>query len=379
MNPVSYYATPRQVQDLAIQKHRTYQTHITFPDGLAELLIHGKLSTEAPPMPAFRENMTADEFDRFLLDIPFNIENIIQHAGRFHSDPNIDEAEIFPPGMDIFCFKHLPYMHEVPHTHEYFELTLLYQGTYRLLFENESLIMSEGDLCIIPPLSPHNQPLDPSCLAIGVCVRKSTFDDIFGNLLTQKDLVSTFFRNSLYGSMKANYLRMKTQLTPKIQNLIQLLVYESNQKDAYANMCSISLLNLFLIQILRKYSDTITFYNFEAYAQEDFDFALILQYIQQNYKTVTLSSLAKTFHFSEAYMSKFIQKHVNQNFVSLLRDLKMNKAQHYLTKTSMKISEISEQLGYGSVDHFSRTFKKYYGLSPSDYRKNIESKTAPPF
>lgn len=369
MEHALYYATPRQVQELAIEKHENNETHITFPDGLEALLRAGKLFRECPPMPEFRENMSAEEFDDYLQDAPFNIERIIRHANRFHSDPNIREAEMFPWEKDIFCLKHLPYMHEVPHTHEYFEITLIYRGNYRLLFGNETLILSEGDLCIVPPMSPHNQPLDPSCLAVGICVRQSTFNAIFGNLLTQKDLVSTFFRNSLYGARQANYLRLKTELTPEITRTVQQLVHESFQDDAYTNACCVGLLNLFLAQVLRKYSDTITFYNFDVYTHKDFDPALILQFIQQNYSTVTLSSLAKTFHFSEAYMSKFIQKHLNQSFVSLLRDVRMNKAQQLVASTPMKMSAIAERLGYDSVDHFSRTFKKVHGLSPLDYRK----------
>ena len=166
---------------------------------------------------------------------------------------------------------------------------------------------------------------------------------------------------------------MKTELNQQAINLIQQLAFESNQQDAYANQCSVSLLNIFLIQMLRKYSDTITLYNVEGYLDKDFDFALVPQYIQQNYRTVTLSSLAQTFHFSEAYMSKLIQKHLNRNFVSLLRELKMNKAVEFLSNTRMKINEISEWLGYESVDHFSRTFKRTFGAPPTEYRKEQHS------
>jgi len=48
----------------------------------------------------------------------------------------------------------------------------------------------------------------------------------------------------------------------------------------------------------------------------------------------------------------------------------MNHAVEYLLNTPMKISEIADAVGYDSVDHFSRTFRKVYGTSPLDYRKH---------
>ena len=368
MKTVNHYATPRQVQEIAIKRHDSNQPNINFPEAIGELFKKGKLLEKPLPKPYFKNDMSIDEFDSYLLDQPFDATNILRHAYNFDIDPNIHETELFPTGKDVFCFKHLPYMDEVPHTHEYFELTLLCKGSYKLLFEDEAVTMNEGDLCIVPPMSPHNQPLDPSCTTVGICVRRSTFDAIFGNLLTQKDLVSSFFRNSLYGPKQNNYLKMKTELTPQIMDTVKKLAYESHNDDSYANSCCVSLINLFLVQLLRKYSDTITLYSFDKTSRKDFDFALVLRYIQQNYRTVTLSSLSKTFNFSEAYMSKFIKKHFNQSFVSLLRDLKMHKAQDYLLNTNMKISNVAELLGYISVDHFSRTFKKTYGISQSVFK-----------
>jgi len=373
MKNKNHYATPRQIQEIAIKRHNNNLPNISFPDAVAELFRKGSLSEKSIPMPYFKSDMSIDEFDNYLLDLPFEASNILSHAYNFDIDPNIHETELFPTGKDVFCFKHLPYMDEVRHTHEYFELTLLCKGTYKLLFEDEAVTMNVGDLCIVPPMSPHNQPLDPSCVTIGICVRESTFDAIFGNLLTQKDLVSSFFRNSLYGTRQNNYLKMKTELTPQILDTVKKLAFECYQNDPYANSCCISMLNLFLVQLLRKYSDTITLYSFDKTSHKDFDFALVLRYIQQNYRTVTLSGLSKTFNFSEAYMSKFIKKHFNQSFVSLVRDAKMHKAQDYLLNTNMKINKISELLGYISVDHFSRTFKKTYGVSPSIFKTNANS------
>jgi hypothetical protein len=58
MEKITYYATPRQIQELAIRKHLDNQPHISFPEGLLELELKGRLLIEKPPMPVFKENMT---------------------------------------------------------------------------------------------------------------------------------------------------------------------------------------------------------------------------------------------------------------------------------------------------------------------------------
>lgn len=101
------------------------------------------------------------------------------------------------------------------------------------------------------------------------------------------------------------------------------------------------------------------------------DFTSILQCIEQNYKNISLKSLANHFHYSEAYLSTLIKKNTGFNFIVLIKKLKMASAKNYLLNTNLTIVKISEYVGYNSADHFSRTFKKYYSISPQQYRDSI--------
>lgn len=184
-----------------------------------------------------------------------------------------------------------------------------------------------------------------------------------------------FFRNGLYGSRRANYILLKTGNDSLTFTTLQELTYETNLLSENSNTCAGCLLNLFLARVLRA-ATTVSLHHYEGYSEQDFDFTLILQYIQQNYRTVTLSSLADAFHFSQTYLSKLIRRQMNQTFTEVLCTLRMNHAVEYLINTSMKVSEIAQAVGYDSVDHFSRTFRKTYGLPPQEYKKqHIPSQT----
>lgn len=371
------YATIGMVYDFLVEKHAQTGRNYSFPEAVDGLRAAGKLLKTAPKSPPFHSNMSVDDFTAYLRGVCVYADAILPRTHTYRADPTIEEEELFPEGKDVFCLMNMPYMVESPHFHMFFEITHVLKGTCTFLFEGERVTFSEGELCIVSPMSGHSLPLEPGCLAVSVVVRRSTFDTVFGNLLTKKDLMSLFFRNSLYESRRANYIVLKTGNDAMTNEAMRQLIYECNATDQFSNDCAVSLLNLYLARALRAANAAVTLYHYEGYSERDFDFALVLHYIQQNYRTVTLSSLAKTFHFSETYLSKLIRRKLTQSFTEVLRTLKMNHAIDYLMNTSMKISEIAEAVGYDSVDHFSRTFRRVYGVSPQEYKKHHGPESIP--
>lgn len=368
MNSTILYATPGQVQDYIMEQQIKTRSITTFPEALIQLKQKNRLLTVKPEMPVFRDGMSTDEFNDLMRNCPFNASQIINGYLGHPGEELVEENEMIPLGKDVFCVKNLPQVDESAHFHDYFEIMYVYEGSFKLIFEHDALNLTEGDIVIIAPHSSHSMLNVPESLILTLVARKSTFDGIFGSLLNNKSLISLFFRNTLYNPRQANYLLLRTGPSATLRRTVQQLAYEGSREDPYANACSIGLLNLFLAQALREYSDTIRLYNLEGFSEKTFDFALILQHIQQNYRTISLASLARSFHFSEAYLSKMIHRNMGEGFATVIRSLKMSKAIEYLLNTSMKINEIAEQVGYDSVDHFSRTFKKLYKVSPHDYR-----------
>ncbi|MCR4856064.1 MAG: AraC family transcriptional regulator, partial [Erysipelotrichaceae bacterium] len=99
----------------------------------------------------------------------------------------------------------------------------------------------------------------------------------------------------------------------------------------------------------------------------------ILNYINNHYNSVTLEEVADHFHYSIPYCSKLIQSEAGINFVSFVRQVRMNHATAMLRNTEMPISEISYMIGYENTESFIRAFKKVFDQSPSAYRKENRS------
>ena len=85
---------------------------------------------------------------------------------------------------------------------------------------------------------------------------------------------------------------------------------------------------------------------------------------------ITLSSVANTLSVSPQYLSSVFKHNLGIGFSEYLTDIRLRHAAILLTSGQNNISQICEICGYKNMSHFIRSFKKKYGISPSQYTKN---------
>ena len=95
----------------------------------------------------------------------------------------------------------------------------------------------------------------------------------------------------------------------------------------------------------------------------------VLTYIQRNYLDVSLDSMAEEFHLSRPYLSKYIKDKTGETFQDVVRIERLKRAKTLLKDTAKSIENIALEVGYENVEHFNRMFKKTYGVTPIQYRK----------
>jgi two-component system response regulator YesN len=97
------------------------------------------------------------------------------------------------------------------------------------------------------------------------------------------------------------------------------------------------------------------------------DFAI--DYISQKYMTdISLESIAEELNISAGYFSRTFKREVGQGFVRYLTMYRIERAKELLTKTNMKIKDISNSVGIADISYFGYIFKKYTNLTPNEYR-----------
>lgn len=100
----------------------------------------------------------------------------------------------------------------------------------------------------------------------------------------------------------------------------------------------------------------------------------LLSYIKPHFnQKLQLNDLCEQFYISQSYCSELFRKELGKTFTEYLLSIRMEKAKTFLETTTLSIQEIGQQVGIHDYYHFIKTYKKYYDVTPSKYRKSLRS------
>lgn len=87
---------------------------------------------------------------------------------------------------------------------------------------------------------------------------------------------------------------------------------------------------------------------------------------------LTAGEIARKVNMSSSYFSQCFKDIIGQTYTDYLREIRIERAKEYLQNSSKTIQWISEKVGYNDEKYFSRLFRDYVGVLPSDYRKSFK-------
>ena len=97
-----------------------------------------------------------------------------------------------------------------------------------------------------------------------------------------------------------------------------------------------------------------------------------VDYINDNYKdSITLQDLAAETYVSTYYLSRMFTKELGKNFVDYLAEIRMEAAKELLKDLTLKTYEVSDMIGINDAHYFSKLFKKYVNMTPTEYRNSL--------
>ncbi|WP_139996578.1 response regulator transcription factor [Paenibacillus paridis] len=101
---------------------------------------------------------------------------------------------------------------------------------------------------------------------------------------------------------------------------------------------------------------------------------LVKQYIREHFtKDINLQELAEQVDMNKTYMCTLFKQETGITVWNYIVAERMQKARSLLLETSFKVYEIANEIGYEDVPYFSQNFKKYYGMTPLDYKRRMKS------
>src|ERR1035437_7058655 len=86
---------------------------------------------------------------------------------------------------------------------------------------------------------------------------------------------------------------------------------------------------------------------------------------------LSLGQVAKAVNMSSYYFCKMFKKVAGINFTDYVARIRIEKSKNLLLNPNLRVSEIAFEVGFQSLTHFNRVFKKILGLSPTEYRAQL--------
>lgn len=285
--------------------------------------------------------------------------------------PYMEEKDTFGDLTGNIMFsKHFRYTPLFEHEHEFFEILCIYDGTVHTNIQGISHVLHTGDICIIPPHTVHCVGIFDDSVAFNILVRGTTFQSTFFQSLTADSTLAQFFAHVLYRKTEGNYLIFHTGDDLRIREMLENLYIEYLGHEKYSYTFLNSMLIMFWAMLLRYHENHI-----ESILTRDAgntSMTEILNYLNHNYHTATLRSTAEHFGYSTSHFSTLIKEETGQTFLQIIREIKLKQACRALRETSLSNHAICELVGYDSPEHFMRTFKKAYGITPGEYRRKYK-------
>ncbi len=94
--------------------------------------------------------------------------------------------------------------------------------------------------------------------------------------------------------------------------------------------------------------------------------------VQERYRdNITIQTLAQEFFITPNYLSMLFKKETGEGFKEYLTRIRVEKAKKLMQNSSLKLYEIAEAVGYTDPDYFTKVFKKYTGVTPTEYKERL--------
>ncbi len=270
---------------------------------------------------------------------------------------------------DIEVRKYSRFMPQLLAAHDFFEIIYVIENKMCLEIEDKNMDLVVGDIVFIPPNTVHKPIIKENTIALQMMIRKSTFQKVFYKLLKGNNVVSEFFLNALYIRDSKSILMFHSNEDQDVLDCyLQLFLENYNQLSGNRIIVN-NLFEILLCLLLRFDSIHLKVNKLRQY--NDLRMIEILEYIQEYSERITMKEMAERFNYSESYLSKYIVRKTGKSFSDLRQEIRMEKACEMLSSSKLQVDDIATSVGYQSIEHFIRLFKKKYQLTPHQYRLNM--------
>jgi AraC-like DNA-binding protein len=250
---------------------------------------------------------------------------------------------------------------KIQHTHNLYEIHYVFSGERAFFINDRTIKLCAGDVILISPTTLHKAINTNSTGCDGILL---FFSETFlaATCPMKQFLAPLFDQEQLVINLPPNERNYFEQLFFKMLREVRL------QNDGFE--LAVQALLLQTLVYLCRHIGQNQIKPFDNPSPIHEKVTEIVRFINRHYsEALSLTFLADHFYISPSYLSKVFKDSTGFTFIEYLNNVRIKEAKKLLIKSELKVIEIAEEVGFGSITHFGRVFKEITGCQPLAYRK----------
>lgn len=279
------------------------------------------------------------------------------------------------PGSPFFCFvdydkRHYDINMNFQHFHTFYEIYVLISDNAVHVIEGKYYDLQQYDIVCLQPGLLHKTFYKEGDYGTRLVLQ-------FQPNLAAESLREDFNRiTSVFDDIQPVY-RFDEKNQEHLMYILRDMLKENKQQNNNCPLVTNSMLMEFLSQ-LNSSRDGNQYKSMVKINETDKRIYEISSFIHSNYAdNISLEMLAEKFFISPSHLSRRFHKITGFKLIEYIQRTRLRNAQEKLVFTDEKISDIAEDCGFSSFSQFSRVFRHFHEISPTDYRKNYRYNDAP--
>ncbi|MBQ7333597.1 MAG: AraC family transcriptional regulator [Clostridia bacterium] len=257
-------------------------------------------------------------------------------------------------------------------SHDFWEMVYIDKGEMICTADKNRFVLKSGELTFHKPNEFHNlsgnKSIAPNVSIITFETKSREMKYFEGKIFKlnseEKALLSMLFSEGL------SAFRLVDEKNPLLQNIEKI-------EDAPIGSSQITknLLEIFLIK-LRRNKEMLTKKKRRSYkingVEIPYELKAMLDYLEENLeKKISIASIAEHFGKSESTVKNLFSTYQDGGIIKYFNSLKINEAKKLIREGNFNMSQIADKLGFDNPQYFSKFFRTYTGMTPSEYKTSI--------
>jgi len=254
--------------------------------------------------------------------------------------------------------------------YDFFELVIVLNGTATHIVNSEEFFIKKGDVFVCSKEISHGYKDPINFKIINIMYEPEKFHEICNDIKKSSGYQALFVLEPFYRKKHSfsNTLSLPVSSLEYVAELGASIYKEYQDKNqGYQTMIYSHFMEM-VVYLSRQYVIV------NEHSQDILlHLAKAVSFLEDNYLTpIKLEDLADEAHLSVRHFNRIFKENYETTPINYILQLRLNHACSLLKKSKLCIADIAAESGFEDSNYFSRQFKKFFNITPKEYRKNFQ-------